>query len=136
MAYSTRIKACVAMALLSTAGGVLAASAPHVSVRDLNGLARPLPLPYDTSADATRQVAQAKLRARQQGKKLLIDLGGNWCPDCRVLAGVMALPEIDAFIRKHYVVVTVDIGQMDKNLAIPGRVPTRPAGPSYPPALA
>jgi thiol-disulfide isomerase/thioredoxin len=96
-----------------------AATAPRVSAANLDGLRQPLPLPYDEAADSGRQVAQARARARAEGKRLLIDLGGNWCPDCRVLAGVMALPEVGAFVRRHYVVVTVDVGRMDKNLQIP-----------------
>jgi thiol-disulfide isomerase/thioredoxin len=109
------------VSLLAAAAGAAAAPPPHVRIASLEALHQPLPLPYDESADAARQVAQAKARARTEGKKLLIDLGGNWCPDCRVLAGVMALPEVAAFVRHHYVVVTVDVGRMNKNLQIPGR---------------
>lgn len=106
------------LALLAVASAAVAAvPAPHVSV-GMNGLRQPLPLPYDEAADADRQVARAKARARAEGKKLLIDLGGNWCPDCRVLAGVMALPEVSAFLRRHYVVVYVDVGRLDKNTQI------------------
>jgi hypothetical protein len=36
-----------------------------------------------------------------------------------VLAGIMRLPEVAAFVDKHYVVVTVDVGHMNKNLQIP-----------------
>lgn len=109
----------VALALLSTASGAMAVPAPRVAVQDLEKLPHPLPLPYAEAADAAAQVAQAKARARKEHKKLLIDLGGNWCLDCRVLAGVMDLPEVSAFVRRHYVVVTVDIGRMDKNLGVP-----------------
>ena len=52
---------------------------------------------------------------------MLIDLGGNWCPDCRILAGTMRLPEVKAFVDAHYEVVTVDVGRFDKNLQIPAR---------------
>jgi thiol-disulfide isomerase/thioredoxin len=84
----------------------------------MSGMHQPLPLPYTEAANAVRQVAQARARARAEGKKLLIDLGGNWCPDCRVLAGVMALPEVSAFLRRHYVVVYVDVGRLDRNAQI------------------
>lgn len=109
--------ALVIAALLLSNVTVAAAPAPRVSV-GMNALRQPLPLPYDEAADADRQVARAKARARAEGKKLLIDLGGNWCPDCRVLAGVMALPEVSAFLRQHYVVVYVDVGRLDKNAQI------------------
>ena len=50
---------------------------------------------------------------------LLIDLGGNWCLDCRILAGTIDLPEVNAFVRRHYELVTVDVGRFDKNLDVP-----------------
>ncbi|HEX7855491.1 MAG TPA: thioredoxin family protein [Sphingobium sp.] len=107
-------------ALLLAASGAHAVPAPHVKATNLDQLQQPLPLPYDEKADANRQVAAAKARAKAEKKKLLIDLGGNWCADCRVFAGVLELPEVKAFVRKHYVLVTVDVGRMDKNLQIPG----------------
>ena len=33
----------------------------------------------------------------------------------------MALPELKAFVAKHYDVVVVDVGRMNKNLQIPAR---------------
>lgn len=119
MTSATILKSCVVLGLLSAATAGQAAPAPHVKIQSLQQLPQPLPLPYNEATNADQQVAQAKARARAQGKKLLIDLGGNWCADCRVLAGIMELPEIAAFIRAHYVVVTVDVGRMDKNQAIP-----------------
>ncbi len=106
------------LAALSLATPGFAATAPRISISSLDGLHQPLPFPYDEKADADHQVAKAKARARAEGKKLLIDLGGNWCADCRILAGVLELPEIRAFVQKHYVVVTVDVGRFDKNAQI------------------
>ena len=108
---------------LSAAGAALAAPthapAPRVAAKSFDQLAKPLPLPYDEQADAIKAVAAAKAKARAEHKLLLIDLGGNWCLDCRILAGTMALPQVHQFVDKHYVEVTVDIGRFDKNLAIP-----------------
>ncbi|QNQ09219.1 thioredoxin family protein [Sphingomonas alpina] len=106
-------------AMLAPVAPATAATAPQLAITSFEQLARPLPLPYDEQADATRQVAVAKARARASKKLLLIDLGGNWCLDCRILAGVMDTPQLKSFIDRHYVVVTVDVGRFDKNLAIP-----------------
>jgi len=105
---------------LFTAAGN-AATAPRVGIASIDQLRQPLPLPYDEKADATAQVAAARTRAKKSGKLLLIDLGGNWCPDCRVLAGIMDVPEIKGFVARHYEVVMVDIGRLDKNQQIPAR---------------
>jgi thiol:disulfide interchange protein len=92
-----------------------------VALASLAQLQTPLPLPYDPTADAKADVARAEAKAKASHKLLLIDLGGNWCGDCRVLAGVMRLPEVAAFVSAHYVFVPVDVGRMDRNLEIPGR---------------
>lgn len=112
------LNAFAALALCAVATQAGAVRAPRVSVASLDKLPQPLPLPYDEKANADRQVAAAKARAAKEGKKLLLDLGGNWCPDCRVLAGVLHLPEVRAFIDKHYVLVMVDVGRFDKNAQV------------------
>ncbi|HUB84781.1 MAG TPA: thioredoxin family protein [Rhizomicrobium sp.] len=109
----------VAMGLAQPA---LAAKAPTVtSISILAELPTPLPFPYDEKADANKDVDAALAAARAQHKRAFIDLGGNWCGDCRVLAGVMELPEVKAFVNAHYVFVAVDVGRFNRNLQIPAR---------------
>ena len=97
-------------------------NAPKVSIASLAELPRPLPLPYDERADATAELDAAFARAKASGKRVLVDFGGNWCGDCRVLAGVMELPEVAAFLRAHYEVVEVDVGRLDKNTDLVARL--------------
>lgn len=94
-------------------------AAPRLPVSTFEALPKPLPLPYDEHANADSAVAAAKLQARRSGKLLLIDLGGNWCLDCRLLAGTMELPSLKSWLSRHYEIVTVDVGRFDKNLQIP-----------------
>lgn len=105
--------------LLLLAAPALAARAPRVTAPSFEQLAKPLPLPYQEGANADTAVAAAKARALRAHKKLLIDLGGNWCLDCRLLAGTIELPELQRWVRAHYEVVTVDIGRFDRNGQIP-----------------
>jgi len=100
---------------------IAAVRAPRVKAQSFEQLAKPLPLPYNEAASAMAAVDKARARARASGKLLLVDLGGNWCLDCRILAGTMELPEVQAWVRKHYEVVTVDVGRFDKNLDVPAR---------------
>ncbi len=112
--------AALALATLVLASGAHAAvPAPKVSIASYAQLKTPLPYPYDEKADADKVVAAAKAKAKKQNKILIVDLGGNWCPDCRILAGTVELPELERFIDKHFVMVTVDVGRFDKNLQIP-----------------
>lgn len=117
-----RLIAAASLLALTAAGAAVAAPghapAPRVAATSFDQLAQPLPLPYDTNAHARKAVAAAKAKARAEHKLLLIDLGGNWCLDCRILAGTMDLPRLKPFLAKHYVIVTVDVGRFDKNLAI------------------
>jgi thiol-disulfide isomerase/thioredoxin len=108
-----------ALALLALPAPAAAAPAPRVHAASFAELAQPLPYPYDELADANHVVAAARARARASGKLLLIDFGGNWCADCRILSGVMAPPEIRAFIARNYEVALVDICRMDRNQQIP-----------------
>lgn len=108
-------------ALALTAPAAAAVTAPRVKAQSFEQLAKPLPLPYSQTAPAMAAVDKARARAKASGKLLLIDLGGNWCLDCRILAGTMELPEVDAWMKKHYEIVTVDVGRFDKNLDVPAR---------------
>jgi thiol-disulfide isomerase/thioredoxin len=113
----------VALFLLSaTVAPAQAAPAPRVtSISSLGELHTPLPYPYDEKADADARVDAALDEARKTHRLALIDLGGNWCGDCRVLAGLMELPEYQRYVDAHYVVVMVDVGRFNRNLQIPAR---------------
>lgn len=119
----TPLRRLAASAALSAflAAPVMAAPAPQLSLHSYDQLKAPLPYPYDEKADATAGVDAARRKARAEHKLLLIDLGGNWCGDCRVLAGTIEQTELKRFVDTHYVVVAVDIGRFDKNLQIPAR---------------
>ena len=111
--------AALAAVLAALAGAAVAAPAPRLGIASFAELPTPLPYPYDESANANAAVAAAKARARAEHKLLLIDLGGNWCGDCRVLSATMDRPELKAFVDAHYQVAMVDVGRFDKNLQVP-----------------
>ena len=124
--HPKRVLAAAAALALAAVSAQAAVPAPKADVASFAELRTPLPYPYDEAADASpkavdARIATARARARREGKLLLLDLGGNWCADCRILAGTMELPTIRRFVDAHYVEVTVDVGRMDKNLQAPGR---------------
>ena len=110
--------ACAALVLPLVAQ---AAPPARMTISSFEQLARPLPLPYDEAANADADVAAARARARQGHKLLLIDLGGNWCLDCRILAGVMATQPLTGWLKQRFEIVSVDVGRFDKNLQIQRR---------------
>ena len=107
--------------LLLTTPAFAAVPAPKLSITDFKQLPVVLTQPYDEGANADAAVAAAFTRAQKSHKRVLIDLGGNWCVDCIVLANFLRLPEMQRFMATHYEVVTVDVGRFNRNLQIPAR---------------
>ena len=95
--------------------------APKMSIASFEQLARPLPLPYDEKAVANKTVAAAMVRAKRNHKLLLIDLGGNWCLDCRILAGTVETQPLKNWMSEHFEIVAVDVGRFDRNMQIPAQ---------------
>lgn len=93
-------------------------AAPQAPKTDAVKVQAPLPLPYDEAGDAHAAVAAAIAKAKTSGKHLLIDFGGNWCPDCRVFSGVLELPDVSPAIKRDFEFVSVDVGRFNKNLDI------------------
>ena len=93
---------------------VAAVPAPRLSLKSYEQLRTPLPYHYDEKVDAGRQVEAARAKAAREGKRLLIDFGGNWCPDCRILAATIDQTELKRFIDSKFVFVAVDIGGKDR----------------------
>src|SRR5271157_5278779 len=71
---------------------------------------------FDEKADAHQQIAAAMAAASKSGKNVILDFGANWCGDCHALEAQMHKPELAAIIEKNFVVVSVDVGKMDKNV--------------------
>src|SRR3982750_1632721 len=90
-------------------------------IRTMEQLPVVLMQPYNEHANADAAVAAAFDRAKKSHKRVLIDLGGNWCVDCVVLANFVEQPAVKKFVASHYEWVAVDVGRFDRNLQIPAR---------------
>ncbi len=110
-----------AVAVLFVAGAAQALPAPKLTIASLADLPVVQRTPYDEAQNADAAVDAAFARAKKNGKRVLIDLGGNWCGDCIVLANIMQLPQMKSFLEAHFERVSVDVGRFDKNLQIPAR---------------
>jgi thioredoxin 1 len=73
---------------------------------------------YAPAANANAEIAEAVHTASASHKRVLVVFGGNWCFDCHVLDEAFHSPEIAPALNKSFLVVHVDIGQMDKNLDV------------------
>src|SRR5439155_22719534 len=117
LAVARRMKKLLAFLLLATPAF---AAAPKLSITDFKQLPVVLTQPYDEGANADAAVTAAFARAQKSHKRVLIDLGANWCVDCIVLANFLKLPEMQRFMAVHYEVVTEVVGPFNRNLLIAG----------------
>ena len=111
----------LASLLLLAAFPAQAAPPPKPSIARWEQLSVATVQPYNEAANADAQVAAAFARAQKSHKRVLIDLGGNWCVDCIVLANFVRLPEMRRFMEAHYEEVLVDVGRFNRNLQVPAR---------------
>jgi thioredoxin 1 len=76
---------------------------------------------YPDGAQAESDISAALAKAAKEKKRVLLDFGGNWCGDCQVLEIYFHVPANRDLLESHYVLVPVNIGRYDENLAIAAR---------------
>lgn len=77
--------------------------------------------PYSAEADAHGELDAAYERAAARGTRVLVKFGGNWCPDCRIFAGMLELAPVRAYADAHYEIVAVDVGRYERNMDVVAR---------------
>ncbi len=89
---------------------------------------------YPEGARAAPDIAAAQQEAARSHRRVLVDFGGNWCTDCKVLDINMRKPENAALLAERYVVVHVNVGDkgIDENFDVAGRygIPLRKGVPA------
>jgi thioredoxin-related protein len=72
---------------------------------------------YDVSADPFKQIADAGMKARSEGKNIFVQIGGNWCIWCyRFNKFASSDVQIDSIIKKDYIVVHINYSKENKNM--------------------
>jgi thioredoxin 1 len=79
---------------------------------------------YPDPASASADVASALHQAAREHKRVLLDFGGNWCGDCKVLNYYMHQAPNDALLSKYFILVDINIGRLDQNLALADKYQT------------
>ena len=71
---------------------------------------------YDEQADAMQQIRTAVAQAQQEGKYVLCQVGGNWCPWClRFAEFATTNPKVDSVITANFVYIHVNYSKANKN---------------------
>ncbi|HTJ30735.1 MAG TPA: thioredoxin family protein [Acidobacteriaceae bacterium] len=97
----------------------------------ISGLAQAREI-YPAPEAAKAELATALKTAHAQHKRLILDFGGNWCGDCKVLDIYFHDPANKPLIEANYILVHINIGQMDRNVEIAERyqIPLRKGVPA------
>ncbi|HEV2619728.1 MAG TPA: thioredoxin family protein [Acidobacteriaceae bacterium] len=105
--FSFTVAAFILTGLLQTvAGAQIIGPAPSAHVRHI----------YSETADPRADIAAALVKARHEHKRVILDFGGDWCPDCQVLDIYFHQAPNAELLEQNFVVVHVWIGSMDKNI--------------------
>ncbi|MPQ47053.1 DUF255 domain-containing protein [Marinifilum sp. N1E240] len=74
---------------------------------------------YNPQADAKSDIETAIVKAKKEGKHILIQVGGNWCPWCikmhRYLYSDNAINEL---LEQNYVFLELNYSKENKNLEV------------------
>ncbi len=71
---------------------------------------------YDPAADADKDLEAGKVIAKRDGRKILLLVGGDWCPWCRKLAKYIEDTEsVRAVLASGYVVQKVNVSDETSN---------------------
>ncbi|MBU0487461.1 MAG: thioredoxin family protein [Bacteroidetes bacterium] len=74
---------------------------------------------YDVEADAKSDVKAAIEKAAKEGKHVLLQVGGNWCPWCiKVHQFIHDDKTVDSLITADYIFQLVNYSKENKNLEV------------------
>lgn len=85
---------------------------------------------FDPERDAEVDIKNAVVEAQKTNRRILLDVGGNWCIWCKRLDEFIESNEkIDNYLHKNYVVVKVNYSEENKNEAVLSQFPEIPGYP-------
>jgi thiol:disulfide interchange protein len=70
---------------------------------------------YPSTAQAKADLAAALKTAPLEHKRILLDFGGNWCPDCQMLDLYFHDATNKPLLDASFILVHVNIGHLDAN---------------------
>lgn len=86
--------------------------------------AQPLPVKFDPAREAANDIASAIAQAKGEGKRVLVDVGGEWCSWCHIMDRFIAAnADIKALRDANYVWVKVNYSKENRNEALLSRWP-------------
>jgi thioredoxin-related protein len=85
---------------------------------------------FDPAKDPAKDVQSAVILATKTGKRILLDVGGEWCSWCHKLDKFFQdNKDVSEFMRKNFVVVKVNYSKENKNDKFLSNYPKIPGYP-------
>jgi thioredoxin-related protein len=79
---------------------------------------------FDPGRDAEKDIADAVAAAKQEHKKILLDVGGEWCSWCHKLDKFFQEhADASEYLHRNYIVVKVNYSKENKNTAVLSKYP-------------
>jgi len=86
--------------------------------------------PYDPKRDADKDIKDAVVLAQKAGKRILLEVGGEWCGWCHIMHRYFdANPTLAATRDRHYVTLKINFSPDNENRAVLSRYPQIPGYP-------
>lgn len=85
---------------------------------------------YDPNRNAETDIKDAVQEARRTGKRVLVDVGGEWCVWCHILDKFFEEnPKLLEYREHNYVMVKINYSPENKNARVLSRYPAIPGFP-------
>lgn len=79
---------------------------------------------FDPSRDAAKDISDAIALAKKQSKRVILDVGGEWCGWCKKLDKFFEEnQEAAKLLKDHYLLVKVNFSQENENKAVLSKYP-------------
>jgi thiol:disulfide interchange protein len=89
-----------------------------------------LPTTFDPARDAARDVEHALDLAKAQHKRVIVDVGGEWCSWCHILDRFIAANgDVRHAVDAHFVWLKINFSKQNENAAVLRRWPKVPGYP-------
>ena len=75
----------------------------------------PHPEPYLGLIASILDIQEFIQRTIKSNKQPIVIFGANWCPDARLLEGVIQLPTVKNFLEKNANILNIDVGNYEMN---------------------
>ena len=87
---------------------------------------------FDPSRNAAKDIKDAVKYAQKTGKRIILDVGGEWCIWCHRLDDfIESHEEINNYLHNNFIVVKVNYSEENKNEEVLSKYPEIPGYPHF-----